>query len=102
MRFKISVRTVSFDLSIRLPYFSLREGSDLCGRQGEEWGEKTCQFLLTCTILPFLIARARLRGKKDGRSQCRVDGLKSRSGTFSKGNTNVYKHINFVFLPPNE
>ena len=102
MRFEISVKTVAFDLSIRLLYFSLREGSDLCGRQGEEWGEKTCQFFLICTILSFLIARARLRGKKDGRSHCRVDSLKSQSGTFSKGNTNVYKHINFVFLPPNE
>ena len=93
MRFEIGVRTGAFDLSFRLPYISLREGSDLCGRQGEEWGETKCQFLLICTILPFLIAHARLRGKKDDRSQCRVDGLKSQSGTFSKGNTNVYKHI---------
>ena len=73
MRFEISVRTG--DLSFRLPYISLREGSDLCGRQGEGWGEKKRQFLLNCTILPFLIVRARLRGKKDDRSQSRVDGL---------------------------
>ena len=57
MRFEISVRTGAFDLSFRLPYISLREGSDLCGLQGEEWGETKCQFLLICTILPFLIAR---------------------------------------------
>lgn len=85
MRFEISVKTVAFDLSIRLPYFSLREGSDLCRRQGEEWGEKTCQFLLICTILPFLIARARLRGKKDGRSQCRVRRSEIAVGYFLKG-----------------
>ena len=59
-------------------------------------------FLLICTILPFLLARARLPGKKDDRSQCRVDGLKWQSGTFSKGNTNVYRHINFIFLALNE
>ena len=68
----------------------------------EKNGARKSVIFIDLHNFPFLLARARLRGKKDDRSQCRVDGLKSQSGTFSKGNTNVYKHINFVFLALNE
>ena len=60
-------------------------------------------FLLICIIYVFCPSARGFEERSTTGSQSRVDGLKSQSGTFSKGNTNVYKHIyNFVFLASNE